>query len=64
MPTGFTRQTFSLPPVLLEDLKAEAKRRDLSLSQLVREYIRAGRVGQPQGGLDVQREDGANDDSR
>ena len=30
MADGFTRQTVSLPPVMLSDLKEEAKRRDLT----------------------------------
>ena len=51
----------SLPPVMLEDLKAEAKARDLSLSQLVREYIRSGRLTGEAGRLDLLRE-ASNDD--
>ena len=49
----------SLPPLMLEDLKEEAKARDLSLSQLIREYIRAGRGhGLQQGELDLLRTEG------
>ena len=44
MPEPFTRQSVSMPPMMLSDLKEEAKRRDLTLSQLVREYIRHGRL--------------------
>ena len=36
------RQTLSFPPDMLESLKAEAERRSLSLSEVVRERIRAG----------------------
>ena len=36
------RQTLSLPPDMLATLKAEATRRDLSLSQIIRERIRLG----------------------
>ena len=41
------RQTLSFPPDMLESLKAEAERRSLSLSEVVRERIRAGEP-QPQ----------------
>ena len=34
------RQTLSLPPDMLKTLKAEATRRDLTVSQIVREKIR------------------------
>ena len=54
--------TVSFPSLMLQDLKAEAARRDVSLSQVVRELIVAGRMhsGQ-QGQLDLMRtEDGAN----
>ena len=39
------RQSFSLPPEMLETLKAEATQRDLTVSQIVREKIR---LAQPQ----------------
>ena len=63
MAEAFKRQCVSFPPVLLTDLKAEAQRRDMSLSQLVRELVRAGRLGQ-QTGPDLQRAEGSNDDGR
>lgn len=53
-----------MPPVLLEDLKAEAKSRDMTLAQLIRVYVSAGRLGQQQVGLDLQRAEGSNDDGR
>ena len=59
-----TRQTFSLPAPMLADLKEEAKARDMSLSQLIRECIRAGRFGDSQGSLDLRRESGNNDHGR
>ena len=46
----------SLPIAMLSDLKAEAAQRDISLSQLVRELIRAGRLQGEQGRLDLLRE--------
>ena len=64
MPEPFTRQSVSMPPVMLADLKAEAERRDLTLSQLVREYIRFGRLRDGQGSLDLRREEGNVDNSR
>ena len=52
----------TFPPVMLEDLRSEAKARDLSLSQLIREYVR---VGKGHGGLqlDLLREGSTNDHS-
>ena len=64
MPTGFTRQTFSLPPPMLADLKREAEERNMTLSEMLRHYLRHGGLGKQQGSLDVQREDGTNDDRR
>lgn len=61
-PRTFQRVTFSLPPVMLEEIKAEAERRDLTLSQLVREYIRSGRL-RDTGGLDLKRAEDTNDDA-
>ena len=58
MPEPFTRQSVSMPLVMLSDLKEEAKRRDLTLSQLIREYVRYGRLRDTQGELDLRREDG------
>ena len=52
----------SFPPPMLEELRQEAKARDLSLSQLVREYIRAGRLHGGQGELDLRREGAGNGD--
>ena len=53
----------SLTPVMLGDLKAEAERRDVSLSQIVREYIRSGQIRglDTQGELDLRRMEGTND---
>ena len=56
MPEPFTRQSVSMPPPMLSDLKEEAKRRDLTLSQLVRWYVRYGRLRDTQGELDLRRE--------
>ena len=56
MPTNFRRQSFSLPPPMLEDLKREAKEKDLSMSQVLRSYLRFGGLGQHQGGVDLKRE--------
>ena len=54
----------TFPPVMLEDLKLEAKARDLSLSQLIREYVRSGRMhGGQQGQLDLLRGEAAHDHS-
>ena len=61
MPEPFTRQSVSMLLVMLSDLKEEAKRRDLTLSQLVRWYVRYGRLRDTQGELDLRREDGSND---
>ena len=61
MGQGFTRQSFSLPPPMLEDLRREAQERDMTMSQLVREYIRSGRIRDSQGTLDLRREEGSND---
>ena len=55
----------SLTPVMLQDLRAEAQRRDVSLSQLVREYIRSGQIRglETQGELaDLRREGVSNGD--
>lgn len=52
----FQRHSVSLPLPMIEDLKQEAARRDMSLSALVREYVRYGRLRDTQGGLDVRRE--------
>ena len=59
----FTRQSFSLPPPMLADLKAEAARQGISLSEALRHYLRHGGLGQYREGLDLRREV-ANDDSR
>lgn len=51
----------SLPVAMLADLKAEAARRDVSLSQVIREYVRSGQQhGLQQGQLDLVREEGTN----
>ena len=55
-PRTFQRVTFSLPPVMLEELRQEAKKRDLSMSQIMREYLRFGGLGQHQDGPDLKRE--------
>ena len=56
MPPNFQRQSFSLP--MLEQLRQEAVERDLSLSQLVRHYLRNGGLGQHQDALDLKRDEG------
>ena len=54
--------TVSLPTVMLDDLRAEAARRDVSLSQVIREYVRSGQIhGAQQGQLDLLRTEGTND---
>ena len=51
----------SLPVAMLADLRAEAARRDVSLSQVIREYVRSGQQhGAQQGELDLVREEGTN----
>ena len=64
MATGFTRQTFSLPPPMLADLKREAEERGMTLSEILRSYLRNGGLGKQQDGLDLQRAEGSNDDGR
>ena len=49
MAKGFTRQSFSLPPPMIEDLKAEAERRDMSVSAVLRHYLRFGGLGKTTG---------------
>ena len=56
------RHSFSLPPPLLEELRQEAKKRDLSMSQVLRQYLRFGGLGQHQDGVDLKREEGSDDD--
>ena len=58
---GFTRQSFSMPALMLEDLRKEAEKRDMTLSQLIRLYVRSGRLRDNPGELDLRREDGSND---
>ena len=58
---GFARQSFSMPPVMLQDLRQEAERRDLSMSQVLRQYLRFGGLGQQRDGLDLRREGSVND---
>ena len=60
MGKGFTRQSVSMPPPMLQDLRQEAQRRDMTLSQLVRWYVRFGGLGVTQGELDLRREVGKN----
>ena len=57
----FTRQSFSLPQPMLADLRAEADRQGVSMSEVVREYLRWGRLGLQKSGLDLKREGDAND---
>ena len=61
MAKGFTRQSFSLPPPMLESLREEAERRDLSMSQVLREYLRFGGLGKQENGPDLRREASADD---
>ena len=58
MPEGFTRQSFSMPPLMIADLRREAEERDMTLSQLIRELVR-NRTADPHGGLDLRREEGS-----
>ena len=62
MPAHFLRQSFSLPSPMLEELKEEARRLDMTLSALVRAYIRHGRLGDAQGVLDLRRDGGSHGD--
>ncbi len=64
MGNGFTRQSFSMPLVMLEDLKREAEERDMSMSQVLRHYLRLGALGKQQGGLDLLRRKEGNVDDR
>ena len=61
MGQGFTRQSFSMPLMMLADLKREAAERDMTLNQLIRLYVRNGRLRDTHGGVDLRREDGKND---
>ena len=63
MPERFVRQSFSLPPSSLANLRAEAERQGISLSEMLRHYLRHGGLGQHKG-LDLEREGSGNDDSR
>ena len=47
---------------MLEELKEEARRLDMTLSALVRAYIRHGRLGDAQGVLDLRRDGGSHGD--
>ena len=58
MTPRFTRQSFTLPPAMLEQLRQEAQARDLSMSQVLRDYLRFGGLGQHQDGVDLKREEG------
>ena len=58
--TDMRRTAISMPVPMLTDLKQEAERRDMSLSQLIREYIRFGRHRDTPA-LDLQREGTTND---
>ncbi len=51
------RASVSFPTPMLADLKKEAQQRDLSLSQLIREYVRRGGF-QGTGELDLLRKEG------
>ena len=58
MPEPFIRQSVSMPMVMLVDLKREAAERDMTLSALVREFIRSGRLRDTHGShgsLDLRR---------
>ena len=56
MAEHFRSQSFSLPPPMLEALKREAEAKDLSMSQVLRHYLRFGGLGQHQSGVDLKRE--------
>ena len=60
MPEPFTRQSVSMPMPMLEDLRKEAAERDMTLSQLVRLYIRHCRLRDAQSGVDLKREVSSN----
>ena len=60
----FTRTTVSLTPPMLSDLKAEARAQGMTVSELVRAYIRAGRLRDESGSVDLRRERETNDDRR
>ena len=61
MAERFTRQSFSLLPPMIEDLRREAEERDMSMSQVLRHYLRFGGLGKQQGGLDLRRKEDSND---
>ena len=64
MADGFTRQSFSMPMVMLADLRHEAEVRGMTLSEIVRFYLRFGGLGKQQGELDLlRRKEGNVDDS-
>ena len=60
MGQGFTRQSFSLPPPMLADLRREAESRGMTLSEALRHYLRNSGIGQPHDGVDLRREEGTN----
>ena len=60
-PRNFVRQSFSLPPPMLEQLRREAEEKDLTMSQVLRQYLRFGGLGQHQDGVDLKREEGSDD---
>ena len=62
MPGRFTRQSFSLPPPMLRDLKRESEEKGISMSEMLRHYLRFGGLGQHKAGADLQREGGQSDD--
>ena len=51
MSQRFERRSVSLPGPMLADLKAEAAARDMTLSALIRECVRHGRVRTPRAPL-------------
>ena len=61
MPGKFTRQSFSLPTPMLNDLKREAEESGMTLSETLRHYIRFGRIRDNQGSPDLRREASADD---
>ena len=56
------RASVSFPAPMLADLKREAQERDMTLSQVIRAYLRNGGYSTPLERLDVRREGGKDDE--
>ena len=59
--TNIRRTAITMPPVMLANLKQEALDRDMTLSQLIRFYVRSGQLRDPGAAPDLQREGITND---